>query len=54
MISGDNTDQNQNDQPKVNVEEEMSAIKSTIIDNWKKLTVSYIRLRYAFGCDLSN
>ncbi len=38
------TDQNENMQPKVNIEEEISAIKSAICDNWKRFTVRrYLR-----------
>eukprot|EP00794_Sanderia_malayensis_P003678 gene3678-4195_t len=38
LFSTNDTDQNENVEPKVNVEEEMSAVKSAICDNWKKLT----------------
>ena len=63
FLTATDTDQNENEEPKLNVEEEMSAIKSTIIDNWKKLTVRvchvyicFIRMFYAvrFTCHAQN
>ena len=35
-------DHNENEDTKVNVEEEMSAVKSAIVDNWKKIAVSVV------------